>query len=245
MLLTEGWDCPGVDCVVVLRPTKVRSLYSQMVGRGTRLSPETGKQNLLLLDFLWHTDRHELCRPADLICEDHAVAVQLTDTLAHAAAPQDLEEAVVQASTDVVAQREEALAKQLAEQRRKRARLVDPLQYEMSIQAEDLSGYVPAFGWESAPPTMQQTAALEKFGILPDAVDSAGKASLLLDRLAKRRNEGLTTPKQIRCLERYGFHHVGTWTFDQAARMITRISAGGWRGAPKGVNPKTYTPDFA
>ena len=37
MLLTEGWDCPSVDCVVVLRPTKVRSLYSQMVGRGTRL----------------------------------------------------------------------------------------------------------------------------------------------------------------------------------------------------------------
>lgn len=28
MLLTEGWDCPSVDCIVVLRPTKVRSLYS-------------------------------------------------------------------------------------------------------------------------------------------------------------------------------------------------------------------------
>ena len=60
MLLTEGWDCPSVDCVVVLRPTKVRSLYSQMVGRGTRLSP--GKKDLLLLDFLWMTDKHELCR---------------------------------------------------------------------------------------------------------------------------------------------------------------------------------------
>lgn len=42
MLLTEGWDCPSVDCVIVLRPTKVRGLYCQMVGRGTRLSPETG-----------------------------------------------------------------------------------------------------------------------------------------------------------------------------------------------------------
>lgn len=49
MLLTEGWDCPSVDCVVVLRPTKVRSLYSQMIGRGTRLFP--GKEELLLLDF--------------------------------------------------------------------------------------------------------------------------------------------------------------------------------------------------
>ena len=240
MLLTEGWDCPSVDCVVVLRPTKVRSLYSQMVGRGTRLSP--GKSDLLLLDFLWMTDKHELCRPADLVCEDRAVARQMTENLAQTGCPEDIEKAAVQASEDVVAQREEALAKQLEEQRRKKARLVDPLQYEMSIQAEDLAGYVPAFGWEAGPPSAEQTAALEKMGILPDAVESAGKASLLLDRLHKRRDEGLTTPKQIRCLEKYGFQHVGRWSFEQAKHMIDRIAASGWRGVPKGVTPSTYTP---
>lgn len=240
MLLTEGWDCPSVDCVVVLRPTKVRSLYSQMVGRGTRLSP--GKTDLLLLDFLWMTDKHELCRPADLVCEDRTVARQMTEHLAETGCPEDIEEAAAQASEDVVAQREEALAKQLEEQRRKKAKLVDPLQYEMSIQAEDLAGYVPAFGWEAGPPSEQQTAALEKLGILPDAVESAGKAALLLDRLHKRQTEGLTTPKQIRLLERYGFRHVGSWSFDAASRMINRIAAGGWRGVPKGVDPRTYTP---
>jgi superfamily II DNA or RNA helicase len=240
MLLTEGWDCPSVDCVVVLRPTKVRSLYSQMVGRGTRLSP--GKTDLLLLDFLWMTDRHELCRPADLVCEDRTVARQMTETLAGTGCPEDIEEAAARASEDVVAQREEALAKQLEEQRRKKARLVDPLQYEMSIQAEDLSGYVPAFGWEAGPPSDKQTAALEKLGILPDAVESAGKAALLLDRLHKRQQEGLTTPKQIRLLERYGFQHVGSWSFESARHMIDRIAAAGWRGVPKGVDPKTYTP---
>lgn len=240
MLLTEGWDCPSVDCVVVLRPTKVRSLYSQMVGRGTRLSP--GKTDLLLLDFLWMTDKHELCRPADLVCEDRTVARQMTEHLAETGCPEDIEEAAAQASEDVVAQREEALAKQLEEQRRKKAKLVDPLQYEMSIQAEDLAGYVPAFGWEAGPPSEQQTAALEKLGILPDAVESAGKAALLLDRLNKRRDEGLTTPKQIRCLEKYGFQHVGTWSFEAACHMIDRIAAQGWRGVPKGVNPRTYTP---
>ena len=146
------------------------------------------------------------------------------------------------AAEDVVAQREEALAKQLEEQRRKRARLVDPLQYEMSIQAEDLAGYVPAFGWEAGPPSAEQNAALEKQGICPDAVESAGKASLLLDRLNKRRDEGLTTPKQIRCLEKYGFQHVGTWSFNAAKHMIDRIAACGWRGTPKGVDPKTYMP---
>ena len=240
MLLTEGWDCPSVDCVVVLRPTKVRSLYSQMVGRGTRLSP--GKTDLLLLDFLWMTDKHELCRPADLVCEDRTVARQMTEHLAETGCPEDIEEAAAQASEDVVAQREEALAKQMEEQRRKKAKLVDPLQYEMSIQAEDLAGYVPAFGWEAGPPSEQQTAALEKLGILPDAVESAGKAALLLDRLNKRRDEGLTTPKQIRCLEKYGFQHVGTWSFEAARHMIDRIAAQGWRGVPKGVNPRTYTP---
>ena len=240
MLLTEGWDCPSVDCVVVLRPTKVRSLYSQMVGRGTRLSP--GKTDLLLLDFLWMTDKHELCRPADLVCEDRTVARQMTENLAESGCPQDIKEAAVQASEDVVAQREEALAKQLEEQRRKKAKLVDPLQYEMSIQAEDLAGYVPAFGWEAGPPSAEQTAALEKMGILPDAVESAGKASLLLDRLNKRRAEGLTTPKQIRVLERYGFQSVGTWSFDAAKHMIDRIAVQGWRGVPKGVNPRTYIP---
>ena len=240
MLLTEGWDCPSVDCVVVLRPTKVRSLYSQMVGRGTRLSP--GKTDLLLLDFLWMTDKHELCRPADLVCEDRTVARQMTEHLAETGCPEDIEEAAAQASEDVVAQRDEALAKQLEEQRRKKAKLVDPLQYEMSIQAEDLAGYVPAFGWEVGPPSEQQTAALEKLGILPDAVESAGKAALLLDRLNKRRDEGLTTPKQIRCLEKYGFQHVGTWSFEAARHMIDRIAAQGWRGVPKGVNPRTYTP---
>lgn len=240
MLLTEGWDCPPVDCVVVLRPTKVRSLYSQMVGRGTRPSP--GKKNLLLLDFLWMTDRHELCRPADLLCEDHEVAARMTETLAQADGPRDIGEAAREAAADIVAQREEALARQLAQQRRKKARLVDPLQYEMSIRAEDLSGYVPAFGWEAEAVTDKQAAALEKAGINPDGVDTAGKASKLLDHLFQRQREGLATPKQIRCLEKYGFVHVGTWTFEAARNMIDRIAANGWRGAPRGIDPAAYTP---
>ena len=110
MLLTEGWDCPSVDCVVVLRPTKVRSLYSQMVGRGTRLHP--GKEELLLLDFLWHTERHELCHPAHLIAENEEVAKAMTKQIEEAGIALDLETVEKQAADDVIAQREEALAKQ-------------------------------------------------------------------------------------------------------------------------------------
>jgi len=241
MLLTEGWDCPFVDCIVVLRPTKVRSLYSQMVGRGTRLFP--GKEHLLLLDFLWHTERHELCHPASLICQDEEVARKMTENIEKAGCPVDIELAEKQAAEDVVAQREEALAKKLEEMKKRKKALVDPLQFEMSIQAEDLSGYVPSFGWEMAPPSDSQKRELEKRGIMPDEIDNAGKASLILDRLHRRQDENLSTPKQIRCLEKYGFQHVGTWNFDNAKNMIDRIAAAGWRGAPAGVNPQEYIPE--
>lgn len=237
MLLTEGWDCPSVDCVVVLRPTKVRSLYSQMVGRGTRLHP--GKTELLLLDFLWHTERHELCHPAHLIASNDEVAKLMTKQIEEAGIPLDLEVVEKQAAEDVITQREEALAKQLAEMKKRKRSLVDPLQFEMSIQAEDLASYVPAFGWESGPASEQQIKKLEKLGIFPDQIDNAGKASKLLERLDKRREEGLTTPKQIRFLEGRGFEHVGTWPFENAKKLIDRIAANGWR-IPEGINPKEY-----
>lgn len=240
MLLTEGWDCPSVDCVIVLRPTKVRSLYSQMVGRGTRLHP--GKKDLLLLDFLWHTERHELCRPACLIAENPEVAQKMTENIAEAGCAVDLEEAEQQASADVVAQREEALAKVLEEMRKRRGKLVDPLQYEMSIQAEDLSNYVPSFGWEMAPPSKAQMRMLEEAGIFPDEIECAGKASLLLDRLNKRRAEGLATPRQIRFLENRGFKHVGEWSKEAAGKLIDRISANNWH-IPRGITPQTYVPE--
>ena len=241
MLLTEGWDCPSVDCVIVLRPTKVRSLYCQMVGRGTRLCE--GKEHLLLLDFLWHTERHELCRPAHLICDSKEIADKMTEDLAeNAGCETDIEEAAQTASEEVQAQREEALAKQIAACKSRKRKLVDPLQYEMSICAADLSGYVPAFGWECAPPSDKQRAALEKRGIFPDEIETAGKAKLLLDRLEKRQSAGLTTPKQIRFLESRGFQHVGTWQFEAASSMIARISANGWK-IPRGVDPQNYTPE--
>lgn len=238
MLLTEGWDCPSVDCVVVLRPTKVRSLYSQMVGRGTRLCE--GKEHLLLLDFLWHTERHELCRPAHLICENEEVAKQMTKNMESSAGfPVDIEEAEEKAASDVVAQREEALAKQLSEMRSRKRKLVDPLQYEMSIQAEDLANYSPAFGWEMSPPSSKQLQVLEKFGIFPDSIENAGKANLLIDRLEKRKKEGFSTPKQIRFLESRGFKHVGEWSFENAKKLIDRIAANGWT-IPHGIDPNTY-----
>lgn len=240
MLLTEGWDCPSVDCVIMLRPTKVRSLYCQAIGRGTRIAPN--KDHLLILDFLWHTAKHELCHPATLICESPEVAQKMTDNMEeNTGEAVDIEGAELEASKDVQQEREEKMAEELKAMRKRKRKLVDPLQFEMSIEDNDLSDYVPSFGWEMEPPSQKQLSTLEKYGIYPDEIESAGKASLILNRLNKRREEGLSTPKQIRLLERFGFEHVGTWSFVEARNMISRIAGHGWR-TYGWIEPSGYTP---
>jgi hypothetical protein len=153
----------------------------------------------------------------------------------------DLIEAEEQAERDILAEREEALARELAEMRRRKRKLVDPLQYAMSIAAEDLVGYVPTFAWEMAPASTKQLEFLEKRGIFTESVKNMGMASMIIDRLKRRQDEGLSTPKQIRCLEKYGFLHVGTWQFDQANSMIARIQSNSWR-LPYGFNAAAYRP---
>ena len=242
MLLTEGWDCPDVNCVIVLRPTKVRSLYSQMVGRGTRLSPQTGKKDLLLLDFLWHSERHELCHPANLICESEEVAKRMTKKMEDNAGEEfDIQDAEEEAKKDIIKEREEALQKQLEEMKHKKRKLVDPIQYAMSIEAEDLQDYVPSFGWECTPPTEKQLKLLDSEGIFSQEIPNAGYASKLIEKLDMRRKAHLATPKQIRLLERYNFEHVGNWPFKAASNMISRIASNSWK-LPDGLNPKEYVP---
>lgn len=68
MLLTEGYDCPSVDCVVNLRPTKSSGLYTQIIGRGTRICE--GKENLLVLDFLWQDSGRGTLSPMTALFAD-------------------------------------------------------------------------------------------------------------------------------------------------------------------------------
>lgn len=70
MVLTEGFDAPDVDCVVIARPTTSRALYQQMAGRGLRTAP--GKEDCLLIDVVGVTDRHDLQSSASLAGVDFA-----------------------------------------------------------------------------------------------------------------------------------------------------------------------------
>jgi superfamily II DNA or RNA helicase len=77
-VLTEGFDEPALDCIVVARPTRSRGLYTQMVGRGTRR--DFGKENCLILDVVGATARHDLVTLASLAGVDGAVLAHRTVT---------------------------------------------------------------------------------------------------------------------------------------------------------------------
>ncbi len=75
-VLTEGYDDPGIECVVLGRPTKSALLLTQMIGRGTRLPDGFGnisevgpnnKQNCLILDVADVTGKHHLCSVPSLL----------------------------------------------------------------------------------------------------------------------------------------------------------------------------------
>lgn len=220
MLLTEGWDCPSCDCVVVLRPTKVRSLYCQMVGRGTRLSP--GKENLLILDFLWLSSKHNLCKPASLVSDNdediETVVKKSTD---------DEEIDLFGAVSDAEEARRNALAEQLAKQTMKKSKLVNPLELFSLLDDIGLADYEPTFKWEEADATEKQIQALQHFGVDAAGI-TKGYACKIMDSLITRSQEGMATVKQIKVLKQHGYEPID-WTFEQASKKISALAAVGWK----------------
>src|ERR671926_311693 len=63
-VLTEGFDEPSVDCIIVARPTQSAPLYQPMLGRGTRTYP--GKTDCLVLDVVGVGAHHTLHTAATL-----------------------------------------------------------------------------------------------------------------------------------------------------------------------------------
>lgn len=207
MLLTEGWDEPGVDCLLVLRPTKSRPLFAQMVGRGTRLFP--GKQNLLLLDFLWLHEKHDLARPASLIARTRKEEQSITDVLLEAG-EKDLNEAM----EDATAEREAALIREIAGNARKKARFI-PIEH-VAVLLKDLKmkDYSPVFPWEQMKPTDGQRNVIERFRI--KCPDTRGEATMLMNKLFARSKKNLASVAQIAHLHKLGHSSPETATSKEA-----------------------------
>lgn len=83
-ILTEGYDNPNVELIVMGRPTKSRILYSQCIGRSTRPIPGivdnystadlrkaaiaiSAKPYARILDFVGNSGRHSLISSADIL----------------------------------------------------------------------------------------------------------------------------------------------------------------------------------
>lgn len=215
MLLTEGYDEPSIDTIVCLRPTKSRALYTQMIGRGTRLSP--GKGNLTILDFLWLTGKHRLIRPTSLFAEGEVA--ELADKATQEQREFDLQEAVEAAT----AEREAALARELAKKKRSSGKFIDPVEYALGVHDVKLQDYAPTMAWHSEPMTDKQIRMLSAYGFDIHRIADRGQASALIDSLIGRTAKRLATFKQVRLLKRFGHHKAETYSFEQASRLINQI----------------------
>ena len=218
MLLTEGYDEPSVDLVLILRPTKSRALYCQMVGRGTRLCD--GKENLLLLDFLWLHEKHNLARPASLISKCAKEQASIEEVLK--GGEKDLGEA----SDEAAIEREAALARQLAENQRKRERYIRIEDVAAVLRDTKLAEYEPTFRWESMAPTEGQRRTLEKFRVA--CPKTRGEAGALLDRMFSRSKDKLASVAQVALMVRLKHPAPHEATRDEAKAFIDgKIGRGG------------------
>lgn len=196
-LYTEGFDEPSVEVIVILRPTQSRGLYTQIVGRGTRLSP--GKERCLVLDLAGNSRRHRLACAADALIGAADASAELRAELERlleaggADAARDVDALLAQARQNLAgdAERQQAAAVLAF-----RERLVDPFLERFYEQAG------PVIGRPASP---QQLAALAELGIAsPPPALSQDEATRWIRAAHARRRRGLCTIKQGLFLGRWG-----------------------------------------
>jgi len=214
MLLTEGFDDPSIDCIVVLRPTKSRPLFAQMVGRGTRIDPI--KENLLLLDFLWLHERHRIIHPADLLAKDGEEADIITElTQERSLAGYDPEQLDLITLAGCATQiREQKLRQKLAELAARKSKYISAEEFCIQHDAIDEAFYEPTMKWESSSITKKQMRYIKEANIDPESIKGRGHASALLSVLFKNKDLELAPQKQRWVMAQEG--HPEPWIATRA-----------------------------
>jgi superfamily II DNA or RNA helicase len=208
-LFTEGFDCPEIDCVVLLRETKSRALWSQMIGRGLRKSP--GKTDCLILDPMWVSGIHSLC-PADAFTTHEDSLCKPSLGLSN-----PLDEAMVEDRN-----REEDFLKRLkaAEDAKEAKDAKERGLIDLSV-AKPLLGLTP-------PPIEEgdelcneiQAKQLEKYNIyIPKSITSI-QADWLIHTMRERQQRGMASLKQVRKLRQFGHRNAAYYTLTQASKAI-------------------------
>jgi superfamily II DNA or RNA helicase len=221
-VLTEGFDDPGVEVVIMGRPTKSRSLYSQMVGRSTRPlagvvdGPETAearraaiaasaKPSCLVVDFVGNAGKHKLVTSADILGgKVSEEALELAVARARkAGGPLNMSAALDAAEAELQQECEQA---RLAEAAR-RARLTATARFTtQAVDPFDVLALDPvkARGWDQGRQlTEKQRSLLQKQGINPDEL-SFSQGKQLVAEIFRRWDGNLCSFKQAKVLKKYG-----------------------------------------
>lgn len=245
-VLTEGYDSPGVEVVVMARPTKSRSLYAQMAGRATRTlpgcvdslpCPETRRRAIsaskkpycLIVDFVGNSGRHKLISTADLLGGDY------DDDVIEAAAKKARKKGGPVDMKEVLEQEEEEKRKRIEEAKRREAarlaHLVGRAKFSVrSVDPFDALDLQPhrARGWDAGKSLSQKQADL----LLRQGIDPAGMpyhaAKQVLNELFRRWNQKLCTVKQANLLKRFGYE-TKNLKMDEASKLIDALARNNWR----------------
>lgn len=212
-LLMKGYDQPDIECVVILKLTKSRVNYQQMVGRGTRVFK--GKTDMLLLDFLYQFGDLGVCRPGDLIARNPRQAREIQDRL-NKGQSLDLRDARDLSESEAV----QRLVKGLLSRRGRRGETYDARDAAAVLNAPELLVYEPEQRWELLPPTPRQLEILARKGLDPKSIKTRGEASNLMTFLIGRAEKDRATLKQVVALGRLGVQHAENMSFAEASAMM-------------------------
>lgn len=233
MVLTEGWDCPAVQAIVMARPTKSRALYAQMLGRGTRPLPglvdgvftperrreavaESAKPELKVLDFTGNSAQHKLVCAIDILRPDASVEVREL-AIRKAAAGCRVDTAVDEAEEEDRARREKARREQEARRAALRARATYSV---ASMNPFDVIGRAApkatAFD-RTRQVTEGMRSVLLKGGVDPEGMNYA-EAKAMCAEVVRRWKRGLCSLKQARYLKEMG--HSPDCTREEARRIL-------------------------
>jgi len=223
-IATEGFDAPRASCVSVGRPTKSRSLFVQMVGRGLRPDPGSGKSDCLVLDFSGNAGRHNLCTPIDVLAgkyKDDEVAK--ARVILKKRPELTIGEALEEARKAIISEHE---AKLRAERSiRYKSGNFDPFD-TLQVDPDAIDDQDWQFG--AKPATQKQMDAIARFGMELPRNPTFKQAKELLDKLIGRANHGFATMKQLKLLSKHGLGRRDL-TMREASALIDVISRNGWR----------------
>lgn len=237
MDLCDGWDLSSVDCVVMLFPTRNAFLYSRMVSIGTRRSENTGKKDLLVLDFTWKTGRAKVCSPATLIAGSRATYVTYEKAIYLSELPVDM--AALSGGKPGI-HPADAIPIEQAADTLPISKLLDPREFIRLMSGITLYSYEPRRRWEYLPATYSQIQLLRAYGFDTHAL-SRGLATQLIGLIISRENKRMATPWQMHVLADYGFADVSQWSAKGAERMLAEVESNGGR-VPAGIDPASCKP---